>query len=331
VHPGEYVFEHGTEVSHELTVIGVGGATQNLINICEDLCVLALFAVEPHSGVVTIDGLTMKRSGHYVGGTTGVRIYSNVNGVVVRNCTFYDLNGFGIYTDTYGSNIHIERNLFFGGDDWGDPDSWGVRMPAGAGEIKGNTFVNSVITFGESDLATPSFSSNIFYATEIRCRQGGDPTFICNDSWGSVYQGCPDPTGTHNNFAADPLFCDLPSRDFRLRPGSPCLPENSPAGCGLVGAFGPCDLLAVQPTDAPSLAHLTVSPNPSSGEVVFSLIGITNPGVLEIFDAHGRQVDVLRPLAGQITWNPSRNLTRGIYFARAMGERGNVVKFVLLR
>jgi hypothetical protein len=274
---------------------------------------------------VTIDGLTMKRS-HFWPGTANGVVIGAVHGVVVRNCTFYDLNGFGINMTTLGTNIHIERNLFVGSDAI-------MCVPWGVGDIVGNTFAQSRLIIGGVGPATPKLTGNIFSQTRISCGEGAAPTFTCNDSWQSTYEGiCSNPTGTDNNFSADPLFCDPSSRNYGLLPGSPCLPENSPAGCGLIGALGSCDVLAVdEPANTPALSHLEVSPNPSSGEVVFSIPDVSSPRTLEIFDAQGRQVDVLRPIAGQITWNPSRDLTRGIYFARVTSPNPAVVKFVLLR
>jgi hypothetical protein len=37
---------------------------------------------------------------------------------------------------------------------------------------------------------------------------------------------------------ADPIYCDVEAGDLHVRSDSPCLPENSPEGCGLIGTLG---------------------------------------------------------------------------------------------
>jgi Right handed beta helix region/Secretion system C-terminal sorting domain len=323
VHPGIYPYEVGAPIRHPLTIISVGGATANEIRVCTDLCGGALLAIYNETGPIVIDGLTITREHTFPGGSLGISIIDASN-ITVRNCTFFDLGtGYsGVMVGSAGT-VRVEHNLFFG-------YTAGVLVQGngGNGDFFRNTFAASHIEIQD---ARPNFTANIIAQTSVACVDGL-PTFSCNDSWESTYTGLPNPTGSNNNFAADPLFCDPNTRNFHLLPGSPCLPENSPAGCGLVGAFGLCEVLATNdPTEAPSLARLEVYPNPSSGSVVFSLPETYSAGVIAIFDAHGRQVDILRPTVGEITWNPSKDLTRGIYFARVLSGKSGVVKFVLLR
>ncbi len=75
----------------------------------------------------------------------------------------------------------------------------------------------------------------------IGCPNEGQPTLVCTDVYGNLggdWVGCiTDQEGIHDNFSADPMFCDVDLFDFQLHLSSPCLPENSPCG-ELVGAYG---------------------------------------------------------------------------------------------
>lgn len=65
--------------------------------------------------------------------------------------------------------------------------------------------------------------------------------FRCNDVWDSKYADfygfIYDPIGLNGNFSADPGFCGDGMGDFTLKATSPCAPDLSPPGCGLVGAL----------------------------------------------------------------------------------------------
>jgi predicted outer membrane repeat protein len=43
--------------------------------------------------------------------------------------------------------------------------------------------------------------------------------------------------GINGNLSADPLFCSRANGDYALANNSPCAPENSPSGCGLIGVL----------------------------------------------------------------------------------------------
>lgn len=78
---------------------------------------------------------------------------------------------------------------------------------------------------------------------------GAVVSLSCTDLHGNPVDWDPsivDQQGINGNFSADPLFCDLDAGDLHVRWGSPCLPSIS-AGCGLVGAFGACGTVALEP------------------------------------------------------------------------------------
>jgi hypothetical protein len=88
--------------------------------------------------------------------------------------------------------------------------------------------------------STPLISRNIITASlggpTFHCDASSAPVITCNDFWnneggdGNCAQGA-------GNFSADPMFCDAAAGNYHLHQDSPCAPDNSPAGCGLVGAL----------------------------------------------------------------------------------------------
>jgi hypothetical protein len=52
-----------------------------------------------------------------------------------------------------------------------------------------------------------------------------------------------------DNIFKNPILCAPETGDFRISIHSPCAPEHSPAGCGLIGAWEPaCDITPTRPT-----------------------------------------------------------------------------------
>jgi hypothetical protein len=72
---------------------------------------------------------------------------------------------------------------------------------------------------------------------------------MCNDLWSNTddqtYGSC---VLQPSNIYHDPEFCNPELLDYALNGTSPCLPANSPAGCGLIGALEQgCGPVAVEP------------------------------------------------------------------------------------
>lgn len=92
-------------------------------------------------------------------------------------------------------------------------------------------------------------------------------TLSCCDVYGNAggdwIGGIADQLGNNGNFAADPLFCDQPQYDLRLRSISPCAEANN-ATCGQIGALAEgCPVVSVpEVPSSPLLAVFPATPNP---------------------------------------------------------------------
>ena len=162
----------------------------------------------------------------------------------------------------------------------------------------------------------------------------GEAFASCTDIWGNSGGEWGGPLegqlGVRDNFSADPLYCDIPDRDMRVAPESPCAPEQNPE-CGLVGAYpAGCAPMAVndEPPIAAELAFAVTSPTTTA---VGSTLRFAVPGAqavhtrITIHDLLGREITTLinRPLApGEHTsmWNGQTTMgttaSPGVYFCR---------------
>lgn len=203
----------------------------------------------------------------------------------------------------------------------------------GCREVRNCTFVSNV---GSSPALSAVFRThNSIYAFNI----GGGLSCIpnssdsCNDVFGNtpydVHPDCSIVIGQNGNISVDPAFGDADScaASYCLSPGSPLLPENSPPGCGLIGARGACEVLAIDALTSPDFATgpLLARPNPLHPATTLSFVlGAPRHVELNIVDAKGR---VIRHLvnrampAGQhdATWDgrdeQGREVASGAYIA----------------
>lgn len=334
VTPGVYPYEVGASVRHNLTILGVGGPEMNDIRVCGDLCGGALVVIWADTPVrVLIDGVSISPTEVFPG-YGAIEVFGTSH-TTVRNCIF---RGTRVLLDGT-ANARIEHNLFIGNVNTAQEYGLSVYY-SGTGDIRGNTFTQLPHGILLYERVSPTIANNILAFNDygISCIGYSTPTpdLRCNDVWRNSernYLGCDDPTGTNGNIAADPLFCDLPSLDLRLRAGSPCLPENSPSDCGLIGALGPCELVAAGSEVPPvSAANLTVSPNPCTSTAEFSIAVASAPFTLEIIDPQGRLMALLTSESPRLSWSLPPHAPRGVYFARLRSKQlSDVVKFVVTR
>jgi hypothetical protein len=164
---------------------------------------------------------------------------------VVSQCVFRENTG-GLILSTEFSGCDVLGNLF------AQNLSTGIGVVACLASLT-SSVENNTITM---NLGKEEYGAIIGQKGDLRiernlvCRnegvlgiQVGSPDGLIrlkqNNVWqneGGPYDGTEDGEG---DISADPLFCDADNGDFRLSPGSPCLPDQDHP---LIGAFGEgCD------------------------------------------------------------------------------------------
>ena len=292
------------------------------------------------------------------------------NEIFSNRVTLFDLDrgggGATIQGSAAGLPFEFVRNIVACNDAW---RAGGVYATSSDEDmlIEGNTVVlNSAAAFEGGGIRFLLFSAargvltvsgNVvaFNISGIKCVAdiGADPPVMdCNDIFGNlpdvVDGACGQVIGVNNNFSADPLFgqvtgCPPASGDFCLSDESPLLPENSPPGCGLIGALGACLPIGVPGLDpAPSiLAIHAAKPNPFSDSATIPF-ELPAPGEVRvtIYNARGEAV-LIQPSrqhsagTGNVVWDGrdrrGERCPPGVYFARIeVGDRALSARVVLV-
>jgi hypothetical protein len=81
----------------------------------------------------------------------------------------------------------------------------------------------------------------------LDCLGAGNVVVVCTDVFGHSDDSLCGTDGG-NNHSLDPLLCNLGHGDYHLSNGSPCSVDESPSGCGLIGALDVACVSAVLPT-----------------------------------------------------------------------------------
>ncbi len=130
------------------------------------------------------------------------------------------------------STVTIENNIFWNAVSGADIDFHRERVTV---TMTGNTM--HLVGVNGVGLASCTFSRNIVYDARSYFTCDDQLDLVCNDIWPqSVEVGPGTVVYEYDNVALDPLFCDGGTADLTLHADSPCAPNNSPAGCGLIGA-----------------------------------------------------------------------------------------------
>jgi len=313
---------------------------------------------DPHRGIVfqsgeneeaLVEGITIE--GGY-GDEGGSIKCENGSSPTIRNCVLkdgYAESGAAIHC-TGASNPQLEFVLIHsnesttGGAIWAQsssPSFLNCTVSHNQGALSGGAFLVSSSSSFENTVLSYSIDGAAIYCID------SSPILSCtNVIWneGGDWVGCiEDQQNQNGNFSNTPAFCDLDDGDFRLQPGSPCLPEHNDCGV-LVGALGEGDCAPTGTEEVSSVERGEISayPNPFNPHltIIFSLPEEAE-GRLVIHDVAGRKIRMLG--TGQLTqgineliWNGQddhgRNVASGVYFVRVVSEGWErTQKVVLLR
>lgn len=199
----------------------------------------------------------------------------------------------------------------------------GAPLPALL-RFRNNTVFGSDFLIETGPGSTIEIVNNIFQHGPIFCSEEWNIRY--NDFYNTAVICQLD----EGNIDANPMYCDPDALTLDLR--SPCV--GSGENGGNMGAMGVCQLAGVDQTEVPPATGfvLSVHPNPVRSFAEFKARGILGAEAegLEIYDADGRLVDVLRLRAGSVKWVLPSNIPGGVYFARVRGE-GKALKFAVIR
>jgi hypothetical protein len=311
---------------------------------------------EPHRGFLfhsgetseaVIDGITIMGGYAEEGGAIKCE---NGSSPTIRNCVLRDnyATSGGALHCSESSEPLVEFTLAYSND-----------ASTGGAVFSDNsspTFENCTISYNSSPIAgaafllysTPSFENCILShsidGAAIYCVDSS-PVLSCTDVvWneGGDWVGCiADQQNQNGNFSNTPAFCNPESGDYRLQPGSPCLPEHN--GCGvLVGALGEGDCSPTEAEENPTSARVSLAafPNPFNPHLTITFtLPAEVQGSLVVHDVSGRQVRILKEGsfnqgANEIVWNGQndhgQDVASGVYFVRLVTEEHRESKKVVL-
>ncbi len=138
---------------------------------------------------------------------------------IVEDCVFRNNHALG--GSGGGLKIYVSTEItgctFFGNS----AGSSGAALRVNSGDV---SLENSIVANSLNRPAVALYDGSLVSACNV----------FWNNESGNAYNWTPGPT----DFEADPRFCDPESGNFTLSSDSPCLPENNPFGCDLIGAFG---------------------------------------------------------------------------------------------
>lgn len=151
-----------------------------------------------------------------------------------------------VVTEEHGYSRGVVKNNVF----WNQGSRNGnilLSAPAGDMVMRGNTFVGYNVEIDARRYDSEVFG-NVFFESPVTLRASGGRV-SCNDFWPDSLNVASGNPRVEDNIFANPILCDPEIGDFHISIHSPCAPEHSPEGCGLIGAREPtCNITPTRRT-----------------------------------------------------------------------------------
>jgi hypothetical protein len=181
------------------------------------------------------------------------------------------------------------------------------------------------------------------------CGYQSQADVTCSDVFGNAggdWVGClAGKDGSDGNFSSDPMFCE--PFTGHVDAASECASENSPPGCGLIGALGvgcgQTDIADGRPEIPTTLTLGPAIPNPFNPvtEIGYGIPAGTVPSrvTMKIYDATGRRVRTLvdsnlGPGVYCVVWDGTDHkgvpVASGVYFYRLVWEGKSMTRRMVL-
>jgi hypothetical protein len=267
----------------------------------------------------------------------------------------------------YNATATVDSCVFAGNQATGDSGgrvggAVAVRVDSYAGISRCTIYGNSAVAAGGGvsfqETSTGTLDRCIIAYSDLGeavdwDETGAEPALSCCDLFGNAggdWVGpIADQYGVDGNISEDPLFCDPDSGDLTLEVDSPCSPDYSPEGCGLIGArYVGCGESGVITLDTRLSHHLNVAPAvPDPFRDRTEIRYVIPPDhdmsqvVVSIYDIAGRRVKTLLsagrgPGVHTVVWDASDHsgtpVASGVYFCRVCWNgRSQTRRLVVLR
>ena len=221
-----------------------GGAITMAHGAVED-CVFSQNTAGSHGGAMVISNMTPAT----VSRSLFVENYAYVNASAI--CIWYLTTVTHIDHCTFVANwTSWPSQTTIGLDDW---------YPTGIDHF---VVTNCTFVYNDGGIDAMSEEDTDFVENTIIAYQtegypiNGVVQLTCCDLYGNAggdwVGGIAGQYGLRDNISQDPLFCSAESWDFALADCSPCAPDNSPEGCGLIGALPVgCSFAGIRPDKRP--------------------------------------------------------------------------------